>query len=166
MSPNKTVGIHFYKNTTYLHRNPTLRLGNSNIQFVAQHKFLGLIWDSNLTFHAHIQNLLTRCRKALNIIKVLSYSNWGSDSKTLIELFRTLVRSKLDYGCFIYMNAKIKGDLEALDVLHRQGIRLCLGAFKSSPIESFYVEANEPPLEFRRKELAMRYALKNKIQSK
>ena len=162
VSPNKTVGIHFYKNTTYLHRNPTLRLGNSNIQFVAQHKFLGLIWDSNLTFHAHIQNLLTRCRKALNIIKVLSYSNWGSDSKTLIKLFRTLVRSKLDYGCFIYMNAKIKGDLEALDVLHRQGIRLCLGAFKSSPIESLYVEANEPPLEFRRKELAMRYALKIK----
>ena len=52
--------------------------------------------------------------------------------------------------------------MEKLDVLHRQGLRLCLGAFKSSPKESLYVEANEPPLEFRRLDLAMRYALKIK----
>ena len=44
--------------------------------------------------------------------------------------------------------------LERLNVIHRHGLRLCLGAFKSSPIES--------PLELRREELAMRYALKIK----
>ena len=53
-------------------------------------------------------------------------------------------------------------DLERLDILHRQGLRLCLGAFKSSPKESLYVEANEPPLELRRLDLTMRYALKIK----
>merc|ERR1712045_977010 len=42
------------------------------------------------------------------------------------------------------------------------GIRLALGAFKSSPIESLYVEANELPLSLRREELAMKYALKIK----
>ena len=46
--------------------------------------------------------------------------------------------------------------LERLNIVHRHGLRLCLGAFKSSPIESLYVEANEPPLELRREELAMR----------
>ena len=105
---------------------------------------------------------MTRCRKDLNIIKVLSYSNWGSDTKTLLKVFRALIRSKLDYGCMVYMKAKFKKDLEDLNVLHRQAIRLCLGAFKSSPIESLYVESNEPPLELRRKELAMRYGLKIK----
>lgn len=97
----------------------------------------------------------------MNIIKVLSHSNWGSDTKVLLSLFRSLVRSKLDYGCFVYRSAK-KEKLECLNVLHRQGLRLCLGAFKSSPIESLYVEANEPPLELRRIDLAMRYALKMK----
>ena len=94
------------------------------------------------------------------MIKMLAYSNWGSDSKTLMSLFRALVRSKIDYGSIVYMSAKDEKDLYDLDVLHRQGIRLCLGAFKSSPNESIYVEANEPPLELRRIELAMRYALK------
>ena len=58
-----------------------------------------------------------------------------------------------------------KGSLERLNIIHRHGIRLCLGAFKSSPIESLYVEANEPPLELRREELAMRYALKIKANT-
>ena len=73
-----------------------------------------------------------------------------------------MVRSKLDYGCFVY-NSASKTDLEALEIVHRHGLRLCLGAFKSSPIESLYVEANEPPLSRRREGLSMRYGLK--IQS-
>ena len=162
VSPNKTVAIHFCQYNSTDCKDPVLKLGDSVINFVTEHKFLGLIWDSKLTFHAHLQYLLNKCRKALNIIKVLSHSNWGSDTKTLLKLFRSLIRSKLDYGCTVYMNAKVDADLEALNVLHRQGIRLCLGAFKSSPIESLYVEANEPPLELRRKELAMRYTLKIK----
>ena len=140
---------------------PTLTLNNTPIEFVEEHKFLGLIWDPKLTFSPHIKNLKKKCLNALNIIRVLSHSKWGSDSKTLIKLFRSLVRSKLDYGCIVYMSGK-EPDLESLNIIHRSGLRLALGAFKSSPKESLYAEANEPPLELRRQELAMRYSLKIK----
>ena len=165
MTANKTVAIHFCDCKDPTCPDPTLKLGDTEIRFVNEHKFLGLIWDKELTFHSHIQNLLKKCRKSLNIIKILSYSNWGSDSKTLLKLFRTLIRSKIDYGSIVYRSAKDINDLEALNVLHRQGIRLCLGAFKSSPKEALYVEANEPHLRFRRDELAMRYGLKIKANS-
>ena len=165
VSPNKTVAMKFCTCNSKYCRNPVLRLDKTIIKCVTEHKFLGLIWDPKLTFHAHIQYLLKKCRTALNIIKVLSYSNWGSDTKTLLTLFRSLIRSKLDYGSIVYMSAKIGKDLFDLDVLHRQGLRLCLGAFKSSPNESLYVETNEPPLELRRKYLAMKYALKIKSNS-
>ncbi len=68
-------------------------------------------------------------------------------------------RSKLDYGSIVYRNAA-EADLKPLDVVHNQGLRLALGAFKSSPVESLYVEANE--LRERRLELAMKYGLKIK----
>ena len=159
VSSNKTVAMHFCNRNSKYCRDPILNLGKEKIKFVTEHKFLGLIWDSKLTFESHIQYLKKKCANAMNVIKVLSYSNWGSDTKTLLSIFRSLVRSKLDYGCFIYCKAK-KQSLECLNILHRQGLRLCLGAFKSSPIESLYVEADEPPLEIRWKYLAMRYALK------
>ena len=85
----------------------------------------------------------------------------GADLTTLLKLYRSLVRSKLDYGCLVYGSAS-KTALAKLDPVHNQGLCLSLGAFRSSPVESMYVEANEPPLEIRREKLALQYILKLK----
>ena len=47
-----------------------------------------------------------------------------------------------------------------LDTIHHQGLRLSLGAFRTSPIEknTLYVEAKEPSLNIRRKKLSLHYA--------
>ena len=49
-----------------------------------------------------------------------------------------------------------------LDHVHNQGLRLSLGPFRSSPVESLYVEAHESPLEIRREKLALQYTIKLK----
>ena len=67
----------------------------------------------------------------------------------------------MDYGCIVYGSAS-KTALAKLDPVHNQGLRLSLGAFRSSPVESLYVEAHEPPLEIRREKLALQYILKLK----
>ena len=94
-------------------------------------------------------------------IKVLSRTEWGADRTTLLKLYRSLVRSKLDYGCIVYRSAS-KTALAKLDRVHNQGLRLSLGAFRSSPVETLYVEAHEPPLEIRREQLALQYTIKLK----
>ena len=155
----KTVGMHFCKRRSC--EDPELFLGDTRIKFEKEHKFLGLVWDPKLSFRAHIKYLKKKCQSPLNLLKVLSHTDWGADTKTLLKLYRALVRSKLDYGCIVYRNAAYE-DLKPLDVIHNQGIRLSLGAFKSSPVESMYVEAHELPLNERRIELSMKYGLKIK----
>ena len=103
--------------------------------------------------------LKSRCQKALDIIKVVSSTEWGAEKKVLLNLYRSLVRSKLDYGCFIYGSAR-KSYIKILDAVHHQGLRLCLGAYRTSPVESLYAEANEPSLEHRRIKLGLQYATK------
>ena len=93
-------------------------------------------------------------KKSLNLLKVLSRTEWGADRTTLLNIYRSLVRSKLDYGCIVYGSAS-KTSLAKLDPVHNQGLRLRLGAFRSSPVESLYVKAYEPPLEIRRDKLAL-----------
>ena len=139
---------------------PVLKLDNDHIQFVKEAKFLGLIWDTKLTFEPHIKYLKARCQKSLNILKVLSRTEWGADRTTLLKLYRALVRSKLDYGCIV--GSASKTALTKLDPVHNKGLRLSLGAFRSSPVESLYVEAHEPPLEIRREKLALQYTIKLK----
>ena len=163
ISKNKTVAMHFCPDKKCM--DPVLKLDNDPIQFVKEAKFLGLIWDTKLTFEPHIKYLKARCQKSLNVLKVLSRTEWGADQTTLLKLYRSLVRSKLDYGCLVYGSAS-KTALAKLDPVHNQGLRLSLWAFRSSPVESLYVEAHEPPLEIRRDKLALQYVLKLNVGEK
>ena len=97
--------------------------------------------------------------KALDIIKVVSNQEWGADKSVLLRLYRSLVRSKLDYGCIVYGSAR-PSYIKMLDTIHHQGLRLALGAFRTSPVESLYVEAGELPLKHRRIKLSLQYVTK------
>ena len=108
---------------------PVLKLDNDPIQFVKE----ALIWNTKLTFEPHIKYLKARCQKSLNILKVLSRTDWGADQTTLLKLYRSLVRSKLDYGWLVYGSAS-KTTLAKLDPVHKQGLRLSLGTFRSSAL--------------------------------
>ena len=47
-----------------------------------------------------------------------------------------------------------------LDPIQNHGLRLCLGAFRTSPADSLAVEADELPLSIRRDKLALQYISK------
>ena len=94
-------------------------------------------------------------------MRVVSHTDWGADKQVLLRLYRTIIRSKLDYGSIIYGSAR-KSYLQILDTVHHQGLRLALGAFSTSPVSSLYAEANEPSLADRREKLALQFALKIK----
>ena len=157
-SKTKTQCMHFCL-LRGLHNDPVLRLDGVEIPVVAQYKFLGVIFDRKLSFIPHINYLKAKCQKALQLLRVVAHTDWGADKSTLLKLYRSLVRSKLDYGCFIYGSAR-KSYLRCLDSIHHLGLRLALGALRTSPVESLYVEANEAPLSLRRERLALQYYTK------
>ena len=141
------------------HLDPQLYLYGTQIPTNGEAKFLGLIFDSKLSFIPHITSLKSRCTKSMDLIKVLSNTTWGVDRKVLLRLYRALIRSKLDYGCIVYGSAR-PSYIKRLDTVHNQGLRLCLGAFRTSPVQSLYVEANKPPLDMRRTRLSLQYGVK------
>ena len=52
------------------------------------------------------------------------------------------------------------GRLKKLDSIHREGIRIYIGAFRNSP-----AEANDAPLELRRNKLKLRFPYKLKSKT-
>src|SRR5688572_17312369 len=159
-SAAKTVCIHFC-NKRLLHPEPTLLLNQQLLPIVTETKFLGVIFDKKLSFIPHLQMLRTKCMQSLNLLKVVSHRDWGGDTQTLLKLYRTLIRSKLDYGSIVYGSAR-KSYLKMLDPIQTLSLRLCLGAFRTSPVESLQVEANEPSLISRRNKLTTQYVIKVK----
>ena len=159
-SKTKTLCLHFCQKRSY-HLDPQLKIKNSLIPMAQQTKYLGMILDNKLNYKPHIEALKKKCQKAINILKIISHTNWGADRKTMIKLYRALIRSKLDYGCILYSSAR-KTYLEKLKTVQNQALRLCLGAFQTSPIQSLHTEANELPLHLRWEKLLLQYMLKLK----
>jgi len=157
-SQSKTACVHLC-HLRKTHPEPLLLLNGTPVPVVEQTKFLGIIFDKKLSFLPHLQYLRQKCMKALNLLRVVASTTWGSDEKTPLHLYRSLIRSKLDYGTIIYGSAR-KSYLRILDPVQNQALRLCLGAFRTSPVSSFHVEANEMPLDIRRRLLASQYCLK------
>ena len=156
--PKKTICVHFTRKHNLV-RQPDLYLNNIRIPVKTEAKFLGIWFDNKLTFKFHINYLIKKCTKAINLLKTVAHKDWGGDRTVLLRLYRSLIRSKLDYGSIIYGSAA-KTHLNKIDVVAHTGLRIALGAFRTSPIESLYAEAGEPPLALRREQLATQYAVR------
>ena len=90
---------------------------------------------------------------------MLSSTIWGGDRSVLLNLYSSLVRSKLDYGSIVYGSAR-KSYIKSLDTIHHQGLCLALGGFRTSPVKSLYAASNEPSLYTRREKLSLQYTTK------
>ena len=102
-----------------------------------------------------------RRSQTLNLIKCLPGVNWGADRASLLKLYRTTVRVKLDYGCQVYSLAS-EYILNRLNFVHNAAIRICTGAVRSSPIPSLLEAVEEMSLENKRRQLCVQYYLRKR----
>ena len=70
--------------------------------------------------------------------RILPLAHPGADQNILLALYRRFIRSKLDYGAIIYGSAR-KSYLKMLEPVANQALRICLGAYRTSPIDSLKV---------------------------
>ncbi|CAH2087297.1 unnamed protein product [Euphydryas editha] len=122
-------------------------------------KFLGVYLDSRMTGSQHINHVLNKSEKNVNILRSLSGVWWGSHPYTQKLLYNSLVRSYFDYGSFLLEPCN-KTCLKMLDRVQSKSLRIIIGAMKSSPINAMQVECVDPPLHIRRQYLADRFIFK------
>lgn len=154
-SASKTCCMHFCR-LRNLHPDPDIYWQFTRINVVAETKFLGVILDRKLTFIPHVNNLRKKCNKTLNCLKILANTSWGADRDTLLHIYHSVIRSKLDYGSCVYGSAR-HSVLEKLDPVQHSALRISSGAFRTSPTESLHVICGEYPLYIHRINYSLRY---------
>ena len=96
-----------------------------------------LNWESILIHYmdSTIRIRKATCIRALNIIKYLSHPSKGLNWQLLLNLYKSLIHSCLDYRSPTY-NFASKSVLKLLGPIQTQSLRLTLGAFCTSPLLS------------------------------
>lgn len=122
-------------------------------------KFLGRIFDTGMNGNAHINNIVIKCEKNINIIRAVSGVWWGSHPSVLKLMYNALIRSLFDFGSITFC-LEYKKALHKLDLLQFKCLRIISGAMKSTPTNALQVECSEPPLSLRRQYLSDRFIFK------
>jgi ribonuclease HI len=155
----KTQCILFRDRARKDERCPVIYLADSALPNVHVARFLGLLFEEDLSWRVHIAYLKTSCYQALNTLRRLSFHAWGADRAMLLRLYILLVRSRLDYGSQIYGQAK-PALLKSLDPVQNEGIRIATKAHRSSSKVALEAEACIPPLHLRRRSLMVKLFLR------
>lgn len=157
LSPSKSKVVTFTRRRNI----PTVDIycDNELIPNSRSAKFLGVILDSKLTGVEHLNYIIGKCEKGINVIRALSGVWWGSHPYCQKLMYNALIRSHIDYGSFM-LEPCSKIFLKRLDLIQAKCLRLILGAMKSSPKNALQVECVEPPLFLRRQLLSDRFIFK------
>ena len=122
-------------------------------------KFLGITFDYQMTFTSQINNIKKKCLKANNIIKFLCGTRWGSSPQTLIMIYKSFVRSLIEYGIFVYFPTR-KTEIEKLEKIQLSSLRTALGFRSTTPTNIILEEAKIPLIRERAIFLCKAYILK------
>ena len=129
---------------------PVLKIYNHTIPYEKVNKLLGLEFDSPyLTWRQHIQTLIRKCHKRLNIMKSLAGTRHGSSRQHLITYYQAYIKGMTDYGLPIYSSAA-PTTLAKLNVIHSTAMRIITGAWRCTPLISLYCEVGIPPPDLQR----------------
>ena len=104
LNPDKTWCVNFHL-TKANNNTPHLYLQGKLIRYQKSFKFIGITFDQSLSFKDHINDISTRCRKRLNLIKAIRGQEWGANPKTLLYTYKTYIRPVLEYGCILFAHA-------------------------------------------------------------
>lgn len=87
---------------------PNIRLNRRHVEFVTKQKYLGITLDSKLTFNDMIKEQEAKAIKNMNVIMALCGVSWGAHPLIMINIFKAIVRTHLEYGSMIASH-KIQG---------------------------------------------------------
>lgn len=129
---------------------------NSIIRAVPCVRFLGILFQNNLKWNSHVNKVVASCSKPLAILSFLRTTWWGSDPSLLLMLYKGLIRSRMEYGAFVWFNLP-QYLTRKLEMIQFQACRTALGYRKTTPINVILYEAREPPLRARFEFLGYNY---------
>ncbi len=131
-----------------------------DLEEVAIEKDLGITIDNQLSFETHCSNMVSKASRTLAIIRrTLHYM----DKEVLIPLYKSLVRSHLEYGVDVW-SPRLKRDIQSVESVQRRATKLVPG-LENLSYEERLRKLELPTMVYRRKrgEMIQVYKFLHKI---
>ena len=82
-------------------------------------------------------------------------TSWRADKRTLMTIYQSQLRSKIEYGCIVYNLAHCR-ELSSLSSVANEDMIIASGCFKSTSKTSIQVMTKERALQITRNKLSLK----------
>ena len=100
-------------------------LFNESVPAVNEADFLGVTFDSRLTYEPQIRKSLTKAYKRLNLLRMISTLSTKNNPDMLAVLYKSIIRPIFEYGSICMISAA-NCHIEKLQLLQNQALRSVL----------------------------------------
>ena len=98
LNPEKTKVIIFSRSPLARKSKPILKLYGERLKIYPQVKFLGITFDSKLTFQKHSEEILGCCNTRYHRVRLIVNKKWGPSPSTILQIYKQCVRPIFEYG--------------------------------------------------------------------
>ena len=125
--PTKTELIHFSYHPRKKYRHPVkVKVNNNIIRPLESTKYLGVIIDKQLKWRNHLDNIEKKIAPRTGLLRYLSRAAYEPNSKTTINIFKSIARTMIIYGYPALLTAK-QAIWDRLQIIQNKAIRAALG---------------------------------------
>ena len=132
------------KNISY---HPDLYFNQSKVKVVPAQKHLGLILDNKLNFNLHLKTVIDKITKSINVLRKLRFH---IPRHSLITIYKSFIRSQLEYADVIYDQPSIATFSDRLESIQYNSALAITGAVRGTSKEKLYKELGLEYLSSRR----------------
>jgi ribonuclease HI len=157
LNEKKTTAVIFTKSNQIRNNNVPIVINGMTIATAKSIKFLGLTIDQQLTWTEHINSTISKAKSKINLLRSISGSRWGANKTTLLRIYKTIIRPKLEYGLEA-MTSITKSARQKIEKIQNCCLRICTGAMKSTALDVLQQECGELPLRLRQQENLLKYS--------
>ena len=99
LNPERNQGDHIIQVQTCQKTEPNLKLYGETLKVYPQVKFLGITFDSQLTFKKkHFEDILDRCNARYHRLTLPANKKWGSSPSTIIQIYKQCILPIFEHG--------------------------------------------------------------------
>ena len=125
---------------------PPLYFDNNQIEVVKKHKHLGIVFNDKLNWSSHISSIVSGVSRMLDVLYKLAKD---TDRESLETIYKTFIRSKLEYACIIWDDCT-EQDANLLENCQLKAARIVTGAKRGTSHQLLYNEVGWTSLKSRR----------------
>ena len=145
--PIKQAQEIIFSRKTSKKNHPGLMFNNNIVNLTTNHKHLGMIFDSMLSFGDHVKSVLKIISKTVGLLRKFQ----GILPRTsLITIYKSFARPHLDYGDIIYDQAFNQPFHQRIESIQYNAAIAITGAIRGTSSEKLYQELGLESLRSRR----------------